>query len=146
MSEAGKNTFRFKVLRGTSLIFAFFGILLFVVLLFDSRVEWEQNTAIHQSWLTEVWFVIVHLIFASGLPPLILTVYFWVLGKTSRDWRAGFAFVPIFVFTHYVVTVFMAHSSPVVYVPMMGVELLSVAAVIWYWHQKTRIDRDLGSN
>jgi hypothetical protein len=130
------NKLSVQMLRVASLVFVLLGALLYALLFYNSRVEWEQNLSIHESWLTEIWFVIADVIFASGLPPMLLTIYFWVLGKAPRDWLAGFAFVPLFIFVHYVVAVFMAHSSPFIYVPMMAVELLSAIAVIWYWHKK----------
>jgi hypothetical protein len=135
-----------RILRGASLIFALLGALLYIFFLYDTHIQWRQDLSIHESWLTEVWFVISIGIFASGLPPMLLVVYFWVLGEKPRDWRAGFVFVPIFIFSHYVVAVFMAHSSPMVYVPMMAVELLSAIAVIWYWYRKNMIDKEPGSN
>ena len=135
------NKLSVQMLRVASLVFVLLGALLYVLLFYNSRVEWEQNLTIHESWLTEIWFVIADVIFASGLPPMLLTIYFWVLRKNPRDWLAGFAFVPLFIFVHYVVAVFMAHSSPLVYVPMMAVELLSAVAVIWYWQRKRGIAR-----
>lgn len=127
------NNLGMRMLRGTSLIFALLGALVYVYMLYDWHVQWRQDLTIHESWLTEIWFVIGYVIFASGLPPMLMVVNFWVLGKRPRDWLAGFAFVPIFIFVHYVVAVFMAHSSPFVYVPMMAFELLTAIAVILYW-------------
>lgn len=130
------NNMGMRMLRSVSLLFALLGALVYVYMLYDWHIQWQQDLTIHESWLTEVWFILGYVIFASGLPPMLLTIYFWVLGKNPRDWLAGFVFVPLFIFVHYVVAVFMAHSSPLVYVPMMAVELLSVVAVIWYWQKK----------
>ncbi len=130
------NKHAIRVLRVVSLVFAMLGVLLYALLFYNWRVEWEQNLTIHESWLTEIWFVIGYVIFASGLPPMLLALYFWVLREEARDWLAGFVFVPIFIVVHYVVSVFMAHSSPFVYVPMMAVELLGGIAVIRYWRGK----------
>jgi hypothetical protein len=127
------NKLWMRILRGTSLIFALLGIFSYIFFIYIWHVEWLQNPYIHESWLTEVWFIIGEGIFASGLPPMLVVVNFWVLGKNPRDWLGGFVFVPIFIFVHYVVVVFMAHSSPMVYAPMMVVELLSAIAIIWYW-------------
>jgi hypothetical protein len=41
----------------------------------------DKNSTIHESLFTQIFYIIDFGIFISGLPPMLLVVYFLILGK-----------------------------------------------------------------
>lgn len=127
------------LLKGAARLVAVIGVLLYGFMLYLAYIQWGQNEFIHESLGSEIFFVLDFGIFGSGLPPLMLTIYFLLLGKTLRDWGLGFVFVLLSILIHYYVSGWAAHSEPVIYVPMQLAELAAVIGLIVYWHKKYRM-------
>jgi hypothetical protein len=116
---------------------AFCGIMLYGFMLFGAYIQWGQNSTIHESLFTQIFYIIDFGIFISGLPPMLLVVYFLVLGKTSKDFGMGLLFVFGSIFIHFYVVGFSAHGSPAyIYIPLHFLELTLVLGLIYYWHRK----------
>lgn len=127
------------ILRALALAVGVLGIVVYLYLAYSAIVPgWYQTPGIHDSWERQLGYIIQDVIFFPGLPPLIVAVYFLVLGRSRRDWSAGFGFVIVFLAFHYVVAVWMSHASASIYLPMMVVELLAAVGLIWYWHRVNR--------
>lgn len=140
------NTTSTAILRILALVVVLFGMLLYLYLAYSAVVPgWYQTPGIHSSWREELGYVVQDVVFMPGLPPLIVAIYFLLLGRTTQDWLAGFGFVVGFVVFHYVVAVWMAHGSPTAYLPMMLAELLAAIGLIWCWQRKRRNRTAIGS-
>ncbi len=126
------------ILKGTARLVAIIGVLLYGFMLYLAYIQWGQNGFIHESLRSEIFYVLDFGVFGSGLPPLILTIYFLWLGRTVKDWVFGFAFVFLSIMVHYYVSGWAAHSEPVIYVPMQFLELVAAIGLIVYWHKKYR--------
>ena len=112
--------------------------MLYVFFLYLMYIGWTQGEHIHESIGTQIFYIIDTAIFGSGLPPLILVVYFLLLGNTPKDWGMGLLFVLLSIPIHYYVTSWAAHSEPIVFVPMQIVELAAVIILVTYWQKKYR--------
>lgn len=111
-------------------IIGVFGCLLYLVLVNAFLVVMRQNPDAHASLLTELFFILQYVVFASGLPPLFLAVYFFFFKKAKRDQLVGAAWVGFFFIVHFYVVAAMAHGSAWIYVPLMVIELLGALTVI----------------
>lgn len=125
------------ILRIVTLLTAALGVLLYGVLIFFSSLDWRQVPYFHSTLLIAVRFVLVDTIFGSGFPPLLIALYFFLRCNTPREWGIGTAWLAIFIFGHYVTVVFMTHSVWTIYMPMILIELVGAAFVIWR-HERWR--------
>ena len=137
------------ILKGAARLVAAIAVLLYGFMLYLAYIQWSQNEFAHESWGVEIFYVLDFGVFGSGLPPLMLAIYFLWLGKTVKDLVCGFVFVLLSIIIHYYISGWAAHSEPVIYVPMQFIELAAVIALIVYWRKKYRTplknSRDKGS-
>lgn len=126
------------MLRVIAAIVGVLGIALYGFFLYIMYIGWTQGEHIHESLWSELFYIVDTAIFSSGLPPLILTIYFMFFGRTVRDWGMGLLFIVLSIPIHYYVAGWAAHSEPVVYVPMQLAELAAAIGLIVYWHKKYR--------
>jgi len=126
------------ILKITARLTAVIGILLYGFMLYLAYIQWKQNEFVHESLGSEIFYLMNFGIFGSGLPPLMLAIYFLWLGMTVKEWVLGFVFVFLSILVHYYVSGWAAHSEPAVYVPMQLAELAAVIGLIVYWHKKYR--------
>ena len=112
------------------------GIGVYGFFLYLMYIGWVQGEHIHESVYSELFYIFNTAIFSSGLPLLILTVYFMFFGKTVKDWNVGLFFIMFSIPIHYYVAGWAAHSEPVVYVPMQLTELAAVIGLVVYWHKR----------
>ena len=136
--NAAMNISQHTVIQITARLLSVLGIFVYGLFLYLWSIEWRQNTEIHLTVGSEVKFILSDVIFASGLPPLLLTIYFLLLGKTKQELGVGIMAVVISIPVHFVVTVFAAHSDAWFYLPMQLAELLAALALIFYWHRHWR--------
>lgn len=127
-----------KVFRVLVLLVALFGFLVYGYMMYGWTVEWHQNQSIHESLFTQLFFIVDTVIFISGLPPMLLVVYFLVLGKNTKDWAMGLLFVAISIPVHFYVAGVTAHTEPIQYIPIQLGELAIVIGLIIYWRKKKR--------
>jgi hypothetical protein len=91
-------------IRGISIIFNFFGVLLYLALVLSvSEVE-----DLHSLSLRNLWLYLA----ACGLAPLAITTYFlWYLKKSNENIIGIFIVAPVAIFTHYVFMGIAAHAE-----------------------------------
>lgn len=130
-----------NILKWSAWFVALCGFLVCGYLMYSWTIEWQQNQSIHESVSTEVLFIISDVIFASGLAPMLLVIYFLVLGKTERDWGLGMLFVFLSIPVHFYVTGVAAHTTPNIYIPFQLGELAVVIGLMLYWHRRYRATR-----
>ena len=127
-----------NILKWSAWFVALCGFLIYGYVLYIWTIEWQQNQYIHESKSSAVLFVISDVIFASGLAPMLLVIYYLVLGKTERDWGVGMLLVFLSIPVHFYVTGVAAHTTPSVYIPFQLGELVVVIGLILHWHRKYR--------
>lgn len=126
------------VLHGVAFFVAVIGFVVYGFFAYDWTIEWQQNQDLHGSLLAEIFFVVDHVVFVSGLPPMLLIIYFLIMGKTVKGWSMGLVFVFLSIPVHFYVAGIAAHTEPAIYVPMQLAELAAAIGLIVYWHRKYR--------
>lgn len=127
-----------KIFRVSVLLVSIIGFLIYGYLMYSWTVEWNQNQSIHESLFTKAFFIVDTVIFISGLPPMLLVVYFLVFGKNPKDWGLGLLFVAISIPIHFYVVGVTAHTEPMQHIPIQLIELAIVVGLIIYWQKKKR--------
>lgn len=112
------------------------GLALYCFFMYIAYIGWIQGEHIHESVWSELFYILDVAIFGSGLPPLILTIYFMFFGKTVKDWGVGILFIMFSIPIHYYVAGWAAHSEPVIYIPMQLAELAAVISLVVYWRKR----------
>ena len=125
-----------KIFLNLSFLAGICGIALYVFCLWTWWLEWQQGGFAAKLFLEKIWFVLDDAIFLSGLPPLMLTIYFLILKKSVRANRRGLIYVALFIPIHYYVAATTAHSTPEIYLPAQLVELVVAIALIVFWKEK----------
>jgi len=72
-------------------------------MLSSAYIGWQHDQNIHESLLSELYYIMSLAIFGSGLPPILLVIYFLILGKMAKDFGMGFIFVFTFILVHFYV-------------------------------------------
>jgi hypothetical protein len=124
-----------KSLRVASIIIGVCGALLYLLLLADSSVEWVQGGYGAKSFGEQAWFL-AEVIVLSGLPPLILTIYFLLLKSSVRANVRGMAYLAVFVPVHLYVAAVTSHGPPEVFLPAQGLELIAAIVLVLVWREK----------
>lgn len=127
-----------KILRALSLFIGTCGIVVYTFGLWTWWLEWHQGGFAAKPFMDQLWFVLDDAIFLSGLPPLLLTIYFLILKESVRANLRGLIYVALFIPIHYFVTATTAHSTPEAYLPAQLVELVAAVALIVLWKDKGR--------
>jgi heme/copper-type cytochrome/quinol oxidase subunit 4 len=125
------------ILRIVTLLATALGVLLYGDTIFLSIINWRQVPSSHSSLLLAVRYILVDTIFGAGLPPLLITLYFFLRCNTPRAWGIGLGWLVLFIFGHFVTVVFITHSTWPIYMPMVLVELFGAIFVIWR-HERWR--------
>jgi len=112
------------------------GILLYIFMLSSAYIGWQHDQNIHESLLSELYYIMSLAIFGSGLPPILLVIYFLILGKMAKDFGMGFIFVFTFILVHFYVVGVSTHTEPIIHIPFQLVELAIVVGIMRYWHTK----------
>ena len=94
------------LIRGVGVL----GLLLYILLLAAWSIEWEQSMIGSKSMVDQAWFIISYGILTSGLAPLMLSTYFFLICSKSRDHLWGLVIVLFAIVIHYIVTAFVAHN------------------------------------
>jgi hypothetical protein len=130
-----------KVFRVLSLCIGVCGIAFYAIWLWAWSLTWRQMNFSDKPFLEQLWFVIDHGIFLSGLPPLMLTIYFLILKKSVKANLRGLIYVTLFIPIHYYVAATTAHSTPEIYLPAQLIELTAAILLIVFWKDEERAAR-----
>lgn len=122
------------------------GIATYVFFLYMMYIGWKQGEHIHISIGSEIFYIFDTAIFGSGLPPLILTIYFMFFGKTLKDFGIGISVIFISIIIHFYVSAFAAHSEAIIYIPMQVIELAAAIFLVFYWRKRNNIRLASNSN
>jgi len=131
------NKYAWFALRSITWLVVALGLALYSLLLFISIIEWRQSPYIHTSRSAEADFIFFEAILGSGLPPLMIALYFFGRCNKPVEWVMGSVYFAIFFFWHYLSFIFLAHGTWHTYVPLLLTELIAVACVIW-WSERYR--------
>lgn len=131
------------VVRGLSLVVACAGLLLYGWFVYVFGViEWQQQSISDESNSYRIWYFIQYPVFMSGLPPLILVVYFLILRKDVRANVWGLVFVALSVPVHATIAAVTAHQQAVtIYLPLQALELAVALVLVAVWHLRVRRTR-----
>ncbi len=125
-----------KIINVISLLVTACGALLYAFMVYIWTIEWRQSGISEQSYLEKIWFLVENVIFVSGLPPLLIAIYFLLLRKSTTDKLYGFLFVGFFIVAHYFTSAFAAHTPASIHVPIQLTELLAVVGLITLWRKR----------
>lgn len=125
-----------KIFRAVAFFIGVCGIAVYALWLWAWWLDWQQGSFVAKPFLEQLWFVLDDAIFLSGLPPLMLTIYFLILKKSVRANRTGLIYVAFFIPVHYYVAATTAHSTPEIYLPAQLIELAAASALIVFWKEK----------
>lgn len=114
------------------------GVLFYLIFVAIGVIELNQDPLASQPFLHKLGVTVEFILLGSGLPPLMITVYFLGVRKTGKAWLVGAILLPMFLVAHYVTVVFMAHAPTTVHLPMILAELVAAIAAIWLWERKAR--------
>ena len=91
-----------------------------------------------KSMVDQAWFIISYGILTSGLAPLMLSTYFFLICSKSRDHLWGLVIVLFAIVIHYIVTAFVAHNVTYIFAPMQIMELMLSVVVIVLWSKRNK--------
>jgi hypothetical protein len=97
----------------------------------DDENAWNSIWSVSQT-------IFEYILLGSGLPPLMIAVYFLGICKTGKAWLVGAILLPLFVVAHFVISVYMAHGPTSVHIPLILGELAAAIAAIWFWERNSR--------
>ena len=112
------------------------GCALYISILSLAPSEWRQNPDIHISIFHEFEYIF-GVIFGSGLPPLIVAMSYFINSESIKRILVGCFMTLVFIIFHNVSLVWMAHGSPVIYMPLV---LLESALSIWVAFRRKKWD------
>jgi hypothetical protein len=130
------NRYVWFALRGVTWLVVALGLALYCLLLFIWAIEWRQNSYIHASRSAEADFIFFDAILGSGLPPLLIALYFFGRCNRPHEWAAGLGFFMLFFFWQYVSYAFLAHAPWYTYQPMLLAGTAAALFVVWLWEAK----------
>lgn len=125
-----------RIFRALSLFVGVCGIAVYVFWLWTWWMVAKQGDFASRNLLQQILFVLDDAIFGSGLPPLLLTIYFLILKKSARANLRGLIYVAFFIPIHYYVAATTAHSTPEIYLPAQFIELIAAVALIAFWKKE----------
>ena len=136
------------IFRPVVLLIALLGVLLYCFWLWIGIHAWIEAGHDRLSLAPRIGTFLAEVVFGSGLAPLMIAIYFFVLCKRAIDWTIGLLFLSLFIFTEFVTEVFIAHASWVIYTPILLTDLGAAVGVILMWeHHSRSADADaVGTN
>jgi len=127
----------YPFLRILTLLLALLGSVVYCFLIYVGVHAWSDTAeANNLGFWGRVGTFLTEVIFSSGLPPIMITIYFFLRCTQPAEWLAGLGWLCLFVFTQYVAVIFLAHASAVIYAPIMVVDLVAAIAVISIWERR----------
>ena len=127
-----KTTRILSLSSGFILILAYLGSLYVFSVTFQNHPKFQD---INNLFL-KVYYVFNYGVFMSGLPPVILAIYFLILCKAPKSNLWGLLIVGLSILPIHLVVFFSMAGKPSQFVPLQFGELLITFYLIAYWKGK----------
>lgn len=125
-----------RLYRAAALTVGILSIVVYLFLMLDLMIEWNQNTELRDSMASGAQFLIQDGVIMSGLAPLLVAVYFLLIKSDRRTNLAGFPILAFMIALHAIMVMYHAHNPPMLSLILQVGEVILAFILIGLWRKR----------